>query len=735
MLLVTLSIITIIKLNDKKEVVLDNVKLKESINNTFALMLEQSNGTYEESTDTEWPSEGYTFNSKMSGCVDSNGNTLENALTYKNGAIKLKTRTNAMCYIYFDIDRPATEEILATVTEEQLWDSTLEDDGIRYVGTNPNNYICFGTTDKDECTSDTDKYMYRIIGIFEDSNGTQHLKLIKKEALNTAYQWHSDYQTDVDWDESDLYKGINGEYFATNSEYSYMQDSAWNNLITTWNYTATNTKSYSNYLEKGTYGLHYALNIGETIYLHEMNKNIKKNCLAFNMATSSGIDTDCNVGEWENVLVKMGLMYIGDYFLSLGSSALMYISGSNNSTLKTGWMHISNNDNDSISENEWTMTRYDTDSVVFYSYHILSLGNVAINSVGNSYSVRPVFYLESDTKLKEGNGTIDNPYTIETSPNLREYCSEYNNINECIKNEENNIEEVKDLWDSTLEEDGYRYVGTNPNNYVCFGTTNANECTSDTDKYMYRIIGIFEDEEGTQHLKLIKKEALNQTYAWHSDYRTDTDWEESDLYKGINGSYFLNNTAYSYMQNNTWLNKIETWKYTLANTKTYENFGPNYRNNIIENIYLHEMNRSSKSTKTCINYNNDTGIENETLCTIGEWKIFDAKISLMYVNDYLLSLGNNILGYKTSDYREILKTGWMYIVNNDNGTLSNDEWSISRDGAFTNGTYCAWRIVNNGGVYANGQSDKFSSRPVFYLTENIKITSGKGSITEPFIIS
>ena len=49
-------------------------------------------------------------------------------------------------------------------------DGVLESTGVeqdelatRYYGTNPPNYICFGTIDKDTCVNETDKYMYRII--------------------------------------------------------------------------------------------------------------------------------------------------------------------------------------------------------------------------------------------------------------------------------------------------------------------------------------------------------------------------------------------------------------------------------------------------------------------------------------------------------------------------------------------------------------------------------------------
>jgi len=249
------SIFLMYKSGTNRKTVLDTVKLNEIDKYSgIALMLQQNDGTYKESESGEWPTSGYVFNNTLSGCIDGNGNTLSNALTYKNGTLTVKTRTNASCYLYFDIpdlnslcekydniDKCSKREDLDQVNG--IWDSTLEGDGFRYTGTNPDNYICFGTTKQSECMSNPDKYMYRIIGIFEDETGTQHLKLIKKEALDTAYAWHNE-NTDISWQNSDLHNGINGNYFVSNSDYSYMQDSEWYNKIETWDYTATNTLTY-----------------------------------------------------------------------------------------------------------------------------------------------------------------------------------------------------------------------------------------------------------------------------------------------------------------------------------------------------------------------------------------------------------------------------------------------------------------------------------------------------------
>ena len=642
----------------------------------FSMFINDGKGNYEEYNNNVFPN-GYAINLDKSRCIDTKGNVINGILSKNGSNVTITSNKTAYCYLYFD-EGTAVDTILANGGND-LWKSTLEDDGYRYVGTNPDNYICFGTTDKNECISDTDKYMYRIIGIFEDEEGKQHLKLIKKEALNTTYAWNADYESDVNWENSDLYKGINGNYFLNNTAYSYMQNSNWLNKIETWNYIATNTWAWGS-------GMDYEY--GETIqniYLHEMNRNGKTS----------------NAGEWETVSGKISLMYVSDYLLSLGSSAIEYIPMDNEETLKTGWMYISNNDSGAPSRHEWTMTRAGEDVDDYYSYYVNSNGFVGYTVVWEGFSVRPVFFLTTETQIENGTGSSSDPYII-------------NNPTDTEKLIENVSSDM--LWDSTLEDDGYRYVGTDPDNYICFGTTDKNECISDTDKYMYRIIGIFEDEEGKQHLKLIKKEALNTSYKWNADYSNDVNWENSDLYKGLNDDYFLNNPTYSYMQNSRWLNKIETWDYTATNTLTKENSGPDYYNSVtVQNVYLHEMNRSSKTS------------------SIGKWETVSGKISLMYVSDYLLSLGSSVLEYTTNEFKDTLKTGWMHIANDDSGAPSASEWTSTRYGERSS-IYFAWAVTSVGNVNLYAVYYTSSVRPVFYLTEDIQIKSGTGKNNDPYII-
>ena len=277
------------------------------------------------------------------------------------------------------------------------------------------------------------------------------------------------------------------------------------------------------------------------------------------------------------------------------------------------------------------------------------------------------------------------------------------------------------LWSSGLEDDGYRYVGsgaynseTTPNNFICFGTTDKTECKNNEAKYMYRIIGVFEGTDGNQHLKLISLKQLSSTYAWNANYQTDVSWENSDMYKGLNGNYFLTNTTYDYLQNNTWLNKIENWTWSAVNTKTWSDSGPNYRSITTQEMYLHEMNRSSKTS------------------TIGEWTTPTAKIGLMYASDYQMSLGSSSLSYTGSSNDTILKTGWMHQSNNDT-TASTTEWTLSRYGDF-GGNFNAWRVLSGGKVLDSYVYDSSGVRPVFHLTSDARINGGNGSYSNPYIL-
>ncbi len=339
------------------------------------------------------------------------------------------------------------------------------------------------------------------------------------------------------------------------------------------------------------------------------------------------------------------------------------------------------------------------------------------------------------------NGLSGNSYTVTISPyasgNTKSFSCKLQYIMKSNNTLAQNLVDSGWLWQSNLEGDGYRYTGsgavgtdTNPDNFICFGTTNKTECTANQDKYMYRVLGVFADANGKNHVKLIKYKQLISA-KWN-ETNADVNWEGSTLYTSLNGAGFLTNTTYDYLQNTTWSNKIENWTWSAVNTKTYEDKTNNtdYYRSSPTGIYLNEMHKTSTGT-SCTNYNNSA-----VNCNGGAWTTPTGKIGLMYASDYALSLGSSALALTTGTGTNAatLKTGWMHQSNNDT-TRNTDEWSLIRIGA-SGSNFNAW-VVRSIGDVANGNVvGTFGVRPVFYLTNDVKITSdGTGSLENPYIIS
>ena len=334
---------------------------------------------------------------------------------------------------------------------------------------------------------------------------------------------------------------------------------------------------------------------------------------------------------------------------------------------------------------------------------VVNTANTQDNLVDNSYTIKIIPYTEGDTKAFSCKEPV-------RSAEIAQYLIDSGN-----------------LWQSRLEGDGYRYVGTgevgtetNPNNFICFGTTDKAGCTANQDKYMYRVLGVFSDSNGDNHVKLIKYKQLISA-KWNTDYQTDISWENSDMYKGLNGSYFLTNAIYDYLQNTEWSNRIENWTWSAVNTKTASSWFVHYGNLSPSKVYLHEMNRTSKPYTT------------------GEWTTPSAKIGLMYASDYALSLGSSALALRTGigTNKALLKTGWMHQSNNDT-TIDTYEWTLSRFGTNSDNDsrLVAWAVNAVGSVDDSFVDNAFGVRPVFYLTSDIKITTdGDGSINNPYMIA
>ena len=248
----------------------------------------------------------------------------------------------------------------------------------------------------------------------------------------------------------------------------------------------------------------------------------------------------------------------------------------------------------------------------------------------------------------------------------------------------------------------YRYQGSASavtNNYICFGTSTKSTCTGNPGTYMYRIIGI--DTSG--RIKIIKKEAMDSSAAWSNSSSNYTNqWGSASLFTAINGSTFLTNTTYV---PSGWSSKIETytWYYGTQNQVLNQPGTTIYNYELGSNAYF-------KSTAS-------------------------AKISIMYMHDYYLAVDNTTsCGYGGNTYGTCLAS-WIHWKQNDSSAPSeNGEWTMSASPSQYNNVNTAWYIGSGGSVSNTQVNYGENYRPVFFLTASTGITSGTGTISDPYII-
>ena len=163
--------------NTLPEVKLKGIKSSKS----FAIMVQNEN-SYEKYEKNTWPDERYKF--KEAKCMDNNGLLVENAVSFdsETKTVILETDKTVVCTLYFDksiigkLRENDPNKVLSTeeVGEMYRYQGVGVEEGINDTHKLvDNNYICFGTNDINKCNCNTeencDKYMYRIIGLKQES--------------------------------------------------------------------------------------------------------------------------------------------------------------------------------------------------------------------------------------------------------------------------------------------------------------------------------------------------------------------------------------------------------------------------------------------------------------------------------------------------------------------------------------------------------------------------------------
>ena len=229
-------------------------------------------------------------------------------------------------------------------------------------------------------------------------------------------------------------------------------------------------------------------------------------------------------------------------------------------------------------------------------------------------------------------------------------------------------------------DDSYRYAGSNPNNYVCFGSDSV-PCPSDN---LYRIIGVFNEQ-----VKLIKSGSYS-TSSWSGDYVYNNTWSSSAMADTLNESY---------------LNSFDTKWQDVISSHTWKvgglDIGNAYRTFYANTVYNYEVG----------NYSNYT--------------TWNGKIGLMYASDYAFAISNSYWRTEvtSSSYGNVANNNWLF--------EGSDEWTISRDSSSNSG---AIMLSSSGFLDDYSVTNKYRIRPCFYINSNVFYISGTGTESDPYRI-
>ena len=289
-------------------------------------------------------------------------------------------------------------------------------------------------------------------------------------------------------------------------------------------------------------------------------------------------------------------------------------------------------------------------------------------------------------------------------------------------------------------ENGYRYEGADPNNYICLDNKTSGTCSDNS--LLFRIIGLFDEEyssDGTTSagtkklLKILDTNNYGGTdgkYWSGSSSNQSNNWSTSTLNTELNETYL--NTLLATSGVNSKLNDaIVTSKWHLGGANITS--GSNYYEETITTEKYYKAERSPYATSGTL----------KNLYSGNPEYVF-AKVGLMYPSDYgYASVGGTttskencrakeLYNWDSSSYSDCKNNDWLYKSQSISWGSNKIEWLISPTASFSNVAYYlnSAGCVHAGHVSASNNviNNQFAVRPTFYLDSSIlKIVGGLGT--------
>ena len=316
--LIITSSITLFK-SDDSVVLSDNDNNRNFINNSFlTLMLEQSDGTYQESTSNTWPSGNYAFNSEMSRC--ENGGELR--WDRESGIVELLSNKSDACYVYFDLYNVVTiTNVSATKTTNSVTLTVTVDAGENPVAT----YYFSMDGGRSYQTSNTNSYTFSNLDY-----GTAYT--FQVYAVDTEGYESNEETIEVTTDNyvNPVVNSVTATSVSNNSITVSVSASSGTNNIQTYYYSINNGSYTSSSSNTHTFsGLSAGTNYSIRVYVTDTN-GVDSNVYTINAETDNAIYYLSDVCSNGNNLASCIKTYYNTYGESTGG--LYYHNGSGSYT-------------------------------------------------------------------------------------------------------------------------------------------------------------------------------------------------------------------------------------------------------------------------------------------------------------------------------------------------------------------------------------------------------------------
>ena len=337
-------------------------------------------------------------------------------------------------------------------------------------------------------------------------------------------------------------------------------------------------------------------------------------------------------------------------------------------------------------------------------------GKLDYSRVSSEYGIRPVVSLSSKAKLL-GSGTYNDVYTV-VGGNSTDDTSSGKSFDTVFAANNSDI----------FDENGLRYEGADPNNYICLDNKTSGACSSSS--LLFRIIGLFDEDtssngtssSGTKKLlKVIDTNNYGGTSGKYWDSNGKNNWSTASLKTELNGIYLTTLLGTSNVNS-----KLSN---AIANAKWHLGGGGSSNSNTLtaEGIYREERNTSA------IHSGNPSSIY--------------AKVGLMYPSDYGYATvggsttnksncrGQALYNWSNSSYSYCKNNDWLYT--SQSSFVNSGEWLLSPYSS--NSTLVAYLgsagVVYLSNFYNVGQY-QYAVRPTFYLDSSILKIVGAGDGTK-----